>query len=105
MALAYHNCKNLLGLGNLWEFHSAQRVVNLQCRFNKVSVELPASAVNTTLPTSAAAHHAVAPCCCGADRVATDRYLLPAGPTAANPLHAAAVGKCDKQTDGHHTIT
>ena len=25
---------------------------------------------------------------------AFDRYLLPVGPTAANPLHAVAVGEC-----------
>ena len=31
---------------------------------------------------------------------AIDQYLLPAGPTAANPPHAAAVGKWDRQTDG-----
>jgi len=30
---------------------------------------------------------------------AIDQYLLPAGPTAANPPHAAAVGKWDRQTD------
>jgi len=51
--------------------------------------------MNTALPASAA----VAPCCCGAGRVAIDRYLLPAGPTAANPLHAAAVGEWDRQKD------
>jgi len=32
---------------------------------------------------------------------AVDQYRLPAGPTAANPLHAAAaVEKWDRQTDG-----
>ena len=33
---------------------------------------------------------------------AIDRYLLvlPAGPTAANPPHAAAAGEWDRQTDG-----
>jgi len=35
------------------------------------------------------------PCCCGAGRAAIDRYLLPAGPTAANPPHAAAAGNWD----------
>ena len=39
-----------------------------------------------------------------------DRYLLPAGPTAANPpqRHAAVdkwARQTDKQTDGHCTIT
>jgi len=34
-------------------------------------------------------------------RAEIDRYLLPAGPTAANPPHAgAAVDKWDRQTDG-----
>jgi len=37
---------------------------------------------------------------------AIDRYLLPAGPTAANPPHAAsAVDRWHRQTDGHRTIT
>ena len=32
---------------------------------------------------------------------AIDRYRMPAGPTAANPPHAAAaVNICDRQTDG-----
>jgi len=44
-----------------------------------------------------------APCCCGAGRAAIDRYLLPAGPTAANPPHAAAESELDRQTDGHST--
>jgi len=34
-------------------------------------------------------------------RAAIDRYRMPAGPTAANPPHAAAaVDICDRQTDG-----
>ena len=33
-------------------------------------------------------------------RAAIDRYLLPAGPTAANPPHATAEGEWDRQTDG-----
>jgi len=37
---------------------------------------------------------------------AVGRYLLPAGPTAANPPHAAAaVDRWDRQTDGHRTVT
>jgi len=36
----------------------------------------------------------------GVGRAAIDRYLLPAGPTAANPPHAAAAGEWDRQTDG-----
>ena len=36
-----------------------------------------------------------------ADRAAIDRYLLPAGPTAANPPHADAVvdSSTDERTD------
>ena len=37
--------------------------------------------------------------CCGAGRAAINRYHLHAGPTAANPPHAAAVGEWDRQTD------
>jgi len=33
-------------------------------------------------------------------RAAVDRYLLLAGPTAANPQHRRAVGEWDRQTDG-----
>ena len=44
-------------------------------------------------------------CCCGASRAVVDRYILPAGPTAANPPHAAATGESDRQTDGHSTVT
>ena len=42
----------------------------------------------------------------GAGRAAIERYLLPARPTAANSLHAAAaVDSWDRQTDGHRTVT
>ena len=33
-------------------------------------------------------------------RSAIDRYLLPAGPTAANPPHIAVAGEWNRQTDG-----
>jgi len=33
-------------------------------------------------------------------RAAIDRYLLFAGPTAANPLHATAAGELNRRTDG-----
>jgi len=50
------------------------------------------AAVNMTLLTSAADHHAaVAPLLLGAGHVVIDRYLLPAWPTVANLPHAAAV--------------
>ena len=38
-------------------------------------------------------------------RTVVDRYLLPAGPTAANPPHTAATDELDRQTDGHSTVT
>jgi len=57
------------------------------------------------LPAIAAERRSTVPCCCGARRAAIDRYLLPAEPTAANPLHAAAAGEWDRQTDGHGTVT
>jgi len=42
----------------------------------------------------------------GAGRAAIDQDLLPAGPTAANPPHAAvAFDSWDRQMDGHHTVT
>jgi len=36
-------------------------------------------------------------------RAAVDRYCLPAGPTVANPPHAATAAQdgTDRQTDGH----
>ena len=52
------------------------------------------------LPAFAAARRAAAPCCCGAGRAAVSRYLLPAGPTAANPPHAAAADEWYRQADG-----
>jgi len=60
------------------------------------------------LPAFSAARRAVATCCCGAGRATIDRYLLPAGLTAANPPHAAAAGEwnrqIDRHTDEHHTM-
>jgi len=61
------------------------------------SAQLSAPAVNVALPAFAAA----APCCCGAGRAAIYWYRLPAGPTAANTPHAAAVGEWDRQADKH----
>jgi len=43
------------------------------------------------------AHPIAAPLAAG--RAAVDQYLLAAGPTAANPPHAAAAGEWDRQTD------
>jgi len=60
-----------------------------------------------TLPTFAAERRAAvrqaaaAPLLLGTGRAATDRYLLPAGHTAANPPHAAAaVNSWDRQMGG-----
>ena len=69
------------------------------CCAEQISVQPPTSAANVALPASAAARRAAAPCCCGAGRAAIDRYILPAGPTAANPPHDAATGERDGQTD------
>ena len=46
-------------------------------------------------------------CCTGLRRAAVDRYLLPAGRSAANPPHAAAaIDRWDRHTtDGHRTHT
>ena len=60
----------------------------------QVCVQLPTSAVNVALPAFAAAR-----------RAAIHRYLLPAGPTAANPPRVAAAGERDRQTDGHRSVT
>jgi len=53
-----------------------------------------------TLLAFAADRRAAAPLQLGAGRAANDRYLPPAGPTAANPPHAAAaVDRWNRQTD------
>jgi len=51
-----------------------------------------------TLEIKYAIKCAAAPCYCGAGRATIDRYLLPTGPTAANPPHATANGT-DRRTD------
>jgi len=65
-------------------------------QYKQVCVQLPTSAVNVELPALAVAR---------AGRAAFDRYFLPAGPTAANPLHAAAPREQDRRMDGHRTVT
>ena len=67
--------------------------------FNKSIVQLPTCTENVALPTFVAARHAAALCCCGTSCTAINRYLLLAGPTAANLPHAAAAYKWDRQTD------
>ena len=55
----------------------------------------------TLLAFAADRRAAAAPLLPGAGRAAIDRYLLPAGPTAANPPHAAvAVDSWAIKTDG-----
>jgi len=49
--------------------------------------------VNVALPAFAAVCRAVASCCC-------DQYLIPTGPTAANPQLTAAAGEWNRKTDG-----
>jgi len=54
-----------------------------------------------TLPAFAAERRAAAPLLLTAGRAAIDRYLLPAGRTAANPRQRSAAGELwDRQTDG-----
>ena len=55
----------------------------------------------TLLAFAADRRAAVAPLLLSVGRAAIDRYLLPAGPKAANPPHAAsAVDSWDRRTDG-----
>jgi len=62
---------------------------------------LPTHAENVALPAFAVSLSAAARCCCAA----IDRYILPSGPTAANPQPADKTGEWDRQTgkrtDGH----
>ena len=76
-------------------------------------MQLPTSADNVTLLAFAAKRHAAVHRAAGPPvAAAVDRYLPPAGPTTANPPHAAAaVDRWDRQTDrqtdtdGRPTIT
>ena len=72
-------------------FHLSNFCVNFNSE--RFCVQPPVSAF-------AAARRAAAPCCCAAGR-----YLLPAGPTAANPPHAAAAGEWNRQmADGRRAV-
>jgi len=51
----------------------------------QICVQLPTSAVNAALFAFAAKCRAAAPLQLSAGRTAIDRYILPAGRTAANP--------------------
>jgi len=67
-------------------------------QYYKSVFSLVNSAVNMTLPAFAAERRAAAPLLLGAGAV--DRYVLPAGRSAANPPHAAAsVERWGRQTD------
>jgi len=77
---------------------SLKTIIPITKSIKQVCVQLPTCADNVALPAFAAARRAAAPCCCGAGRAAIDRYLLPAGPTAANLPHAAAAGEWDRRT-------
>ena len=65
--------------------------VMLQNEFNQVCVQLPTYADNGAL------HARIRPL--GPGRAAVDRYLLPAGPTAAHAPHAAGDREWKRQTD------
>ena len=76
---------------------SASLKTELNRLTRQVCVQPPTPADNVALLAFTA--------CCGelllgAGRAAVDRYLPPAGPTAANPPHAAAAGEWDRQTHG-----
>jgi len=58
-----------------------------------------------TLPAFAAKRRVAAPLLLNAGRAAIDRYLVPAGPTAANPQQWRANDGTDKQTDGRPNTT
>ena len=76
-------------------YSSEQRKRDVIDNLKQVCVQLPTSADNATVFAG----------CCWAPAVQHDRYLLPTGPTAANPPHAAAaVDRLDRQTDGCHTV-
>ena len=61
---------------------------------------------NVTLLTFAAERRAtVALLLLGASRAAIDRYLLLAGPTAANPLAPCCSDQQQGQRVGHHAVT
>jgi len=67
----------------------------------QVCVERPSSTFNMTLP-----HLLLSAGACSTAPAAVDRYLLPAGRSAANPTAAvAAVDRRDRQTDGRLTVT
>jgi len=72
-------------------------------QYYKSAFSLVNSAANMTLPAFAAERRAAAPMLLGAGAV--DRYVLPAGRSAANPPHAAASDErwgrqTDRETDG-----
>jgi len=62
-------------------------------QLKQICVQLPTSAVNATLFAFAAKCRAAAPLQLSAGRAAIDRYLLPAGRTAANPQQRSAAGE------------
>jgi len=78
---------------------SLKTIIPITKSIKQVCVQLPTCAENVALPAFAAARRAAAPCCCDAGRAAIDRYLLPAGPTAANlpdtvPFHRPCSAYC-----------
>ena len=76
----------------------------LGSRTAKEQNRLATPADNVALPAFAAARRAAARMLLSAARAAIDRYLLPAGPTAANPPQRPNAGT-DRQTDGRPTVT
>ena len=71
-------------------------VIFLRLKINKSIQLLPTSADKVTLFTFVTERRAAG----NVAATAIDQYLLPAGPTSANPPHAAAaVNTWDRQTD------
>ena len=70
----------------------------LNSLLKQVCAESPPSAVGSQHDATLTA----SVCYCCTPPIAVDRYLLPAGRSAANPSTAvAAVDRWDRQTDGH----
>ena len=77
-----------------------QNAITFVFRSLQVCVQSPASAVKVTLPAFAAERRRLLHGACSAP-AAIDRYLLPAGRSAANsPAAMVAVDRWDRRTDG-----
>ena len=87
----------MVNVGKLAVFSSFFSIVPNEKK--QACLKLPTSADNVALPAFAAECRAAALCCCGAGGAEIDRYLPPIRPTASNPPHADAAGKCDRESE------